>query len=119
MGKASSSKKVARAARTGGGRTSRGRTPWMWYTTMGIVVVLGVLLVGISRADLGSQANAVAPIANKDHWHAAIGFFVCDKYVSPPQDPNPEVKPDVLGVHTHGDGLVHIHPFSRRAAGKN
>ena len=25
---------------------------------------------------------------------------------------------DVQGIHTHGDGLVHIHPFTRQAAGK-
>ena len=37
MGKASSAKKVARAARTGGGRTRRGTTSWVWPGLMAAV----------------------------------------------------------------------------------
>ena len=51
MGKASSNKKVARAATTGGGRTARGRTPWMYYTAITLAVLLGVGLVYQSRHD--------------------------------------------------------------------
>ena len=25
---------------------------------------------------------------------------------------------DKLGIHTHGDGVIHIHPFVTRAAGQ-
>src|SRR5438874_1552697 len=42
MGKASSTKKVTRAASTGGGRTNRGRTPWLWYLSIGLGVALGM-----------------------------------------------------------------------------
>ena len=49
MGKASSSKKVARAAGTGGGRTNRGRVPWMYYLALAAVVILGTATVGQSR----------------------------------------------------------------------
>ncbi len=58
---------------------------------------------------------AVAPIANQDHWHAAFGIYVCDTFL-----PDlPDVGPDALGIHTHQDGLVHIHPFVDSAAGEN
>ena len=48
-----------------------------------------------------------------DHWHAAIGFYICDRFA-----PDIRTDRDLLGIHTHGDGLVHIHPFTPLAAGK-
>ena len=114
MGKASSSKKVARAASTGGGRTSRGRTPWAWYTSMTLVVLLGTFLLWISRADL-DKAAADPPVIGKDHWHAAYGIFVCDEFVPDLGDAGP----DRLGIHSHRDGLIHIHPFASRSSGRN
>lgn len=113
MGRASSSKKVARAASTGGGRTSRGRTPWLWYATMSVVVVLGVLGVVFSRADL-DKAAADPPAIGKDHWHAAYGVSICGSFIPGLND----AQGDRLGIHSHGDGLIHIHPTSANAAGK-
>jgi hypothetical protein len=115
MGKASSSKKVARAASTGGGRTNRGRTPILYYGVLLIIAALGITGIAVSRGTGAAQAN-VAPIVNKDHWHAAFGFYLCDKFAPAPQDKTTQ---DLYGIHTHGDGLVHIHPFSSVAAGKN
>jgi hypothetical protein len=113
MGRASSSKKVARAASTGGGRTSRGRTPWVWYSVMGVVVILGVLGIATSRSDL-SQAAADPPAIGKDHWHAAYGIDICGQWHAGLTD----TKGDAVGIHSHGDGLIHIHPKSANAAGK-
>jgi hypothetical protein len=113
MGKASSSKKVARAASTGGGRTSRGRTPWVWYSVMSLVVVLGVLGVYTSRSDL-SQAAADPPAIGADHWHAAYGITICGKWHAGLSD----AQGDRYGIHSHGDGLIHIHPTSANSAGK-
>ncbi|MDQ1374398.1 MAG: hypothetical protein QOJ09_1736 [Actinomycetota bacterium] len=114
MGRASSSKKVARAASTGGGRTSRGRTPWVWYTVMTLVVILGVLGVAVSRSNL-SQAAADPPAIGKDHWHAAYGINICGRWHAGLTD----TKGDAVGIHSHGDGLIHIHPTSALSAGKN
>jgi hypothetical protein len=58
----------------------------------------------------GSTAPAVG-----DHWHIAWGVYVCDKYVKLPEPTGD----DPVGIHTHGDGLIHTHPFSEKAAGKN
>lgn len=113
MGKASSSKKVARAASTGGGRTSRGRRPVGYYTFLTVVAVLGTLVAVMSRQDL-APAGAEPP-TTKDHWHMAYGLYVCQAFV-----PNLEDKgADRLGIHTHGDGLIHVHPFSKASSGRN
>ena len=116
MGKASSAKKVARAARTGGGRTRRGTTSWVWPALMGIVVVLGTVGIVYSRDQ--RQPDNTRPFAASggragDHWHAAVGFHICGSFV--PDLPEGE---DPLGIHSHGDNIVHIHPFGSSAAGK-
>ena len=114
MGKASSSKKVARAASTGGGRTSRGRTPWLWYLSMTAVVTLGILGILVSRSDL-DEAAANPPVIGRDHWHAAYGVYVCGQFHPGLTD----TQGDRYGIHSHGDGLVHIHPTSANSAGDN
>src|SRR5438477_362997 len=113
MGKASSTKKVARAARTGGGRTARGTGgSLVWPALIGVVVVLGVILIGISRSEISGASTP--PRINRDHWHAAIGFYDCDHFL-----PNEAQFENSEGLHTHGDGLIHLHPFSAAVAGKN
>ena len=116
MGKASSAKKVARAARTGGGRTRRGSTSWAWPAVMAIVVVLGTAGIVYSRDQ--RQPDTSRPLAASagragDHWHAAIGYYICGEFA-----PNLPEGSDPLGIHGHGDNVVHIHPFGSSAAGK-
>ena len=118
MGKASSSKKVARAARTGGGRTKRGSSSLGWPVALALVVVLGTAGIVYSREQ--RQPDTSAPLAAGpgkpgDHWHSALGFDICGNFVGNLPDP----QTDPLGIHTHGDGVVHTHPFSARAAGRN
>lgn len=116
MGKASSAKKVARAARTGCGRTRRGTTSWVWPAVMGLVAVLGTAGIVYSRDQ--RQPDTTRPLAAAagpagDHWHAAIGFYICGEFA-----PNLPEGEDPLGIHSHGDNVVHIHPFGAAAAGK-
>ena len=113
MGKASSSKKVARAARAGG-RTSQGPKRKLAFP-LGIaaIVVVGVLLVVFARSS-NDKAAAVAPTVG-DHWHAAYGIYVCDAFLPALTD----AVSDTTGLHTHGDGVAHIHPFNSAAAGNN
>jgi hypothetical protein len=116
MGKASSAKKVARAARAGGKSSKRERPKLAFPAAVFAVIVLGTLLVVFGRTTRSNSASAdVAPVLNKDHWHAAYGIYVCDHFVAPLQD-LPD-KPDVNGIHTHGEGVMHIHPFSSAASG--
>jgi hypothetical protein len=111
MGRASSAKKVARAARAGG-RGARGgqRRSLLFPATVSIVCVLGVLLIGYARTQ--DEAEAVSP-GLTDHWHAAYGVRICGEWVDPFQnlgDPN--------GIHTHGDGAIHIHPGAAEQVAK-
>ena len=108
MGRASSSKKVQRAARAAG-RPGTGRN-WLWPAAVVALVALGVTLVVISR-DAG-EASAEPPTFG-DHWHAAYGVYACDDFVAPLADEHG----DANGIHTHEDGLIHIHPTSTQATG--
>ncbi len=115
MGKASSAKKVARVARAGGSGSSskRGSKP-LFPFAIGLIVVLGVSLIVFARS-AQDQAAATPPVANQDHWHAAYGIRLCGQgFAAPLQGDN-----DPVGIHTHGDGIMHVHPFSSVASGEN
>jgi hypothetical protein len=105
MGKSSRTK---RRASVRSARKSRGNLGW--YALAAVVIVAGVVGIIFSR----SSSADTAPLVNKDHWHAAIGVNVCGEWL-----PNAPTFEDAEGIHTHGDGLIHIHPFLSRAAGKN
>jgi hypothetical protein len=109
-----SGRKVARAAQVGKRtkvKVSNGR---VFPFAVSAVVILGVLAVFFSRKEFTSNV-ARPPKANIDHWHMAFGIYDCDKFL--PNLPNPQV--DVEGIHTHGDGVIHVHPFVSSASGRN
>lgn len=62
-----------------------------------VFAILGLLFV--TRAATG------APRIGKDHWHATYQTFICGE--RQPNFPTWEA-----GVHTHADGIIHIHPFT-------
>jgi len=112
MGKASSAKKVARAARAGG-RSSAGRQRNLLFPgVIGAIVLLGSALVWYA-ADDRKDDTSIPPVIG-DHWHAAFGIYVCGEW----QPDIPEFEA-TTGIHTHGDGVIHIHPFSQSGAGEN
>jgi hypothetical protein len=113
MGKSSSAKKVARAARAGGATSQSKKRNLLFPISISVIVIVGVLVVGLARTSNESAAE-VAPKVT-DHFHAAYGIYVCDRFLDPLTDPGG----DTLGIHTHGDGIVHIHPFGGAASGKN
>jgi hypothetical protein len=122
MGKASSNKKVQRAASTSGGRTAGGRTPWVYYLTIIGIVVLGSATVYFSRAHRLSAANNVGPtppVVGQDHWHEAYGFYVCTSATKGEFIPAFPYQTDAAGIHTEGDGVIDVHPYQKSAAGKN
>ena len=116
MGKASSNKKVARAAKAGGGRArAAGERNILFPAALAAVVVLGMVLVVYARDERSAEALE-APLAFEDHWHSAYGIYVCDEFL--PDLPE-FTAPQNGGNHTHGDGLFHIHPFSTARSGTN
>ncbi|MBX3285549.1 MAG: hypothetical protein KF703_09425, partial [Actinobacteria bacterium] len=122
MASSSSAKKVARvAARSGSGTKANKQSAWLFPAAIVAIVALGVGIVVFARSkNAGIGSNDEKPRARLtdssayDHWHASFAINVCGKEQPPVQD----VQEDILGIHTHGDGLAHIHPFSLRASGK-
>ncbi len=112
MGKASSSKKVARAARAAGGKRV-GQRRNIGFPLIIIVVLLGGF--GLI-AYAATERRAVAQPLTTDHWHAAYGINICGTVQPPDNDFNGQ---DLTGIHTHGDNVIHIHPFLDSAAGHN
>ncbi|HEY8525516.1 MAG TPA: hypothetical protein VIL48_11160 [Acidimicrobiales bacterium] len=114
MGKASSAKKVARAARAGGRRSAGPRQRNLLFPgVIALIVVLGVALVAYA-ADERKSDTRVPPVAFEDHWHAAFGIYICDEFLpATPEFESPN------GIHTHGDGVIHVHPYTENASGDN
>ena len=112
MGKASSSKKVARAARAGGRTAGNKQRNLLFPGVIGVIMVLGFALVAFAANDRKSETD-VAPVLG-DHWHAAVGFYICDQF-----EPDIAEFESRVGIHTHGDGVIHIHPSSADGAGEN
>jgi hypothetical protein len=52
------------------------------------------------------------PVVNGDFWQAALGAHVCGAWLPDA----PSSAPD-SGLHSHGDGLVYVHPFVPSEAG--
>lgn len=49
-----------------------------------------------------------------EHWHVAYGLYICGEFLPAIVSEN-----DPVGIHTHGDGVIHVHPFVESAAGDN
>lgn len=112
MAKGTSSKKVTRVARTGGGRTKRGgqSRSLLFPGVIGMTVVLGIFLIWFSKDQRAPDTSAPQP---GDHWHSALGVNICGEFA-----PDiPDSGRDPLGIHTHGDGVVHTHPFTSLGGG--
>ncbi len=115
MPPSNSAKKVAKVARSTSRRGSsgpQGRSLGFPLAVFAIVAV-GLVLVGFGH-DRRAGATRVPPKLG-DHWHAAYGIYICDGFRPPLSD----LQGDRRGVHTHNDGLIHIHPFSSAATGEN
>ena len=109
----SSVNKVARAAAAGGRTQVRpGDRPLFFPLGMALVVIIGIVFVVLARNERVSNADNSAPRLG-DHWHSAYEVNVCGEVQ--PAMPNDDV--DRTGIHSHGDGLIHIHPFLTTATG--
>jgi len=103
-----------RYARASSMRSRRRQGTATWFRmAVAVIVVLGTVIIVQSR----NQRAGVAlpgPKPNQDHWHAALGVNFCGKW----QPPVPLFEGNG-GIHSHGDGLMHIHPFDNAHAHSN
>ena len=116
MARSAAAKKVAKAASTGaGGKGAGSERKILFPAAMVLVALLGIALVVVARnqrADLAPEGDP----GLQDHWHSAYNIFICDDVV-PTVFANDSVD-DRTGIHTHGDGLIHIHPFVSTVTGQ-
>jgi hypothetical protein len=116
MGKASSNKKVARAAGIGGGRTYRARTPWTYFGVIALIVVLGIVGTVSSRDRRLSQINGRGgtPPTVGTTWHEGYAVYECGKFADAiTKASNPQ------GITTNTPGVILVQPKVKAAAGKN
>jgi hypothetical protein len=132
MSKASRAKRRRAAVRA----AQRSNNNRFWYAITALVVVVGVVAIVIFRAnqppELGPKLASSSHPA--DHWHAALGVYDCDHWVGDPSVGNGlwlwpaqtsqgspgRVGTDAYaGLHSHGDGIIHMEPATTDEAGKN
>jgi len=124
---ANSRKKYTRARIRARGRRPKKRGGSQWfYAALSAIVVLGIVAIVLVRSDSSSadvppQPGNPTTGAPGDHWHTALAANVCGDWVGNPStfetaSDNPNVR---VGIHTHGDGFVHTHPFTKSEGGDN
>jgi len=102
---------VQRAARAAAASKGAGERRELGFPlVMAAVIVLGIGLVVVARN--GRDATSAPRIG--DHWHAAYTIYDCGEEV-----PNFMSTADPDGIHSHQDGLIHIHPFNSSATGSD
>jgi hypothetical protein len=112
-------------------RSHRGRT----LAIAGLVVVALVAVAALAVGHHGSRPTTVdepaggsasrGPTLN-DHWHAALGVDDCGEWLpnwlTPTSMQGVPVRAGTdtyAGLHSHGDGLIHIEPATPLDEGKN
>lgn len=125
MATSSSTKKAAKLAQKGSARSVRFQGGTVFPAAVAIVLIVGLGLIVYGRQTLPS-ADASPPTIN-DHWHAAYGFNICGEWyqlAGDLEDRNSQgqyIYENFLrtGIHSHDDGVIHWHPNTSRAVGKN
>jgi hypothetical protein len=125
VGKASSAKKVARLAQKGKGRKVRFQGGTLFPALIVGIAVVGAALIVYSRASIPNQN---VPPTVEDHWHASYGFYACDEWLPDLQGNKEELSTTGqllsdgfrrTGIHSHNDGVIHWHPYTSAATGRN
>jgi len=100
-----------------------------WNVAIASLVIVGIVAVFLVRGS-GDSAGSGPPRAPDqaanvagDHWHTAFQVNICGEWLTaqpqfekPADNPNQQVN---VGIHTHGDDLIHTHPFVVSEEGNN
>jgi hypothetical protein len=128
----SSANKVAKLASRGKGKRVKFQGGTLFPAIVAVVVIVMLALVVYARASRPTDGSGPPQLG--DHWHAAYGFYVCDDtgaaFLPNLQGTKEEQTVDsagntvyadrnfrLTGVHSHGDGVIHYHPYTSRATG--
>jgi hypothetical protein len=84
-------------------------------------VFIAIVWTAIATDDGSNSAPLGEGPRIGDHRHAALGVNVCGEWLPPaPQFEQRANQAGVTaGIHSHGDGLIHLHPFASDEAGAN
>ena len=74
-----------------------------WLLTRLLFVLLVALAVVVFARQFSNGSTVTAPSV-EDHWHATYRVYICGQ--RQPNFPFWEA-----GVHTHDDGVIHVHPL--------
>jgi hypothetical protein len=121
----SSTSKAAKLARKGPGQRVRFQGGTIFPLAVAIVLVLGLGLIVYARQTVPAADDS--PPTINDHWHAAYGFYLCDQWYQLSgnlEERNSQgqfTNTDFLrsGIHSHDDGVIHWHPYTSLATGRN
>ena len=98
-------------------RRRRQTDPMRARAVVALLAVVALTSGACGDDDGGAPPTTVAERATPtvgDHWHSAYGVEICGEALGPfASDNDPE------GIHSHADGIIHIHPFSEAAGGAN
>ncbi len=125
MVSSSSTKKAARLAQKGKGKRVRFQGGTLFPMIVLAILVIGLGTIVYARASVPAADSS--PPTIEDHWHMAYGFSLCDQPDTFVQlsgnleEQGGEHFNDYArtGVHSHDDGVIHWHPFTSAAVGKN
>ena len=108
---------VERVARTGGGDSRLGRILRPSFPALVVLIIAaGTALVTFAYTTRDVQAR---PVQNDDHWHSPYGVWDCTEGEEGEYLPQFSSTDDGRGIHSHNDGLIHIHPYYEDASGEN
>lgn len=120
-----SARRVARLAQKGKGKKVRFQGGTLFPALVVGISVVGAALIIYSRASIPDQN---VPPTVEDHWHASYGFYACDTWLPDLQgnkeqlDTAGQLVSDEFrrtGIHSHDDGVIHWHPYTSAATGRN
>lgn len=111
-------RKVAKAAATAGQRDVSFGSRMGFPALVALICILGIGVVVYARSTREALAE---PVQNVDHWHAVYGVYNCNSTVEGDGKYLPafQSNQDDTGIHSHGDGVMHIHPFFELSSGDN
>lgn len=100
-----------------------------WNVGIAVLIIVGIVAVFLVRGG-GDSAGSGPPRAPDqaadiagDHWHTAFQVNICGEWLAAqPQFEQPADNPNQaanVGIHTHGDNLIHTHPFVVAEEGNN
>ena len=121
----SSTKKAAKLAQKGQGQKIRFQGGVIFPLAVAATLILGLALIVYARQSLPAADSS--PPTIDDHWHAAYGFYLCDSWYQLEGDLEERntqgqfINTNFLrtGIHSHNDGVIHWHPYTARAVGRN